>query len=269
MADQRATLDQTIFNIKSTRIVFSDEQSTNRQNPVPPQPMSEELERQMLSDGFEDLAQKPKSFNEGRHGNIAAVAQPFYVELEAKNPFDAWLVLTDVQLHLDTQSGAVQGLKAQKVDIEPRGSTKVGVYLLLIDGSLTSSEFQFSVSVTCSEESTFAVDSVSFVANGLLKCREPLQRKGARLQNTREQRLTPTYAPDHSLRVSVRQPIPKLQLDVSQLPSELLAGETRISSIVVKNCTSVPLANLRILSSHPNFILPLSSTTGELCFECV
>lgn len=110
---------------------------------------------------------------------------------------------------------------------------------------------------------TFNTQAITFTANGVLKCRQSLERKGKRLQATREQRLEPTYAKDLSLQVTVKPPVPKLQVDTAALPDNLLAGQTCISHIIVKNCTSESVADLRILSSHPHFLLPLQEESGE------
>lgn len=105
--------------------------------------------------------------------------------------------------------------------------------------------------------------AVGFTVNGLLHCQESMIRKGKRLQLTREHLLSPTYAQDTSLKVTVKDPVPKLEVDGTALPSRLLAGETILSHIIVNNITSQQIANIRVMSSHSNFLLPLENSSGE------
>lgn len=112
---------------------------------------------------------------------------------------------------------------------------------------------------------TFSVQSISFSVNGLFRCHESLQRKGRRLQATREQRLTPTYAEDLSLQVTVKQPVPKLEVDASALPDSLLAGESCVAFLTLRNCTEEVIADLKVLSSHPHVLMPLKETLGKTC----
>lgn len=76
---------------------------------------------------------------------------------------------------------------------------------------------------------------------------QSLKKQGRRLNATREQRLTPTYAPDRSLLVKVREPKPSLKVRLESSPSDLLVGEEWGGNLILQNVGSVSLRDLRVI----------------------
>ena len=98
-----------------------------------------------------------------------------------------------------------------------------------------------------------------FAFHKLLACRQPLTRRGKRLHTTKAQRLTPTYAPDTSLAVSIRPPRPNLAVSVDGLPLALGQGESRQVEIELKNTGGAAMKALRVLASDPSVITVVES----------
>lgn len=123
---------------------------------------------------------------------------------------------------------------------------------------------QIFIPVKTTSLAAFSFISVSFRFNDLLPCTETLVGRPKRLNNTREQLTTATYADDTSLLVTVRSAIPLLSIDVDDLPSTLHAGETLCSSITVTNNGQVTLRDLRSLCSHPSYAIFHNNPSGSL-----
>lgn len=115
--------------------------------------------------------------------------------------------------------------------------------------------FQIFIPVKATSLANFSFTSVSFRFNDLLPCAETLVGRPKRLNNTREQLMTATFAPDTTLLVTVRSAIPLLSIDVNDLPATLHAGETLSSSITVTNNGQVPLRDVMSLCSHPSYAM--------------
>lgn len=118
-----------------------------------------------------------------------------------------------------------------------------------------SSLLQIYVPIKATRLTTFKFTSVTFRFNDLLPCTESLIKKPKRLNATRDQLVTPTYAEDTSLSVIIRSPIPILSISLDELPDNLYAGEARMTSITLTNTGQVALIDLKAICSHPSFIL--------------
>lgn len=114
---------------------------------------------------------------------------------------------------------------------------------------------QIYVPIKATSLTSFKFTSVSFRFNDLLPCTESLVKKPKRLNATRNQLVTATYAEDTSLSVIIRSPIPILSISLDELPDNLYAGEARMTSITLTNTGQVALINLKAICSHPSFII--------------
>lgn len=101
---------------------------------------------------------------------------------------------------------------------------------------------------------TIEFTHVVFSFHKLLSCRQPLARRGKRLHATKAQRLTPTYAPDTSLAVSIRPARPNLAVEVDGLPLALGQGESRRVDIELRNTGGAAMKGLRVLVSDPSVL---------------
>lgn len=111
---------------------------------------------------------------------------------------------------------------------------------------------QVSFSIQSSKLSSLQVTGLSFLLSGIVPFSQSLKKRGRRLNATREQRLTPTYAPDQSLLVKVRAPKPSLKIQLKEGPLELFTGEERKATLILQNVGSVSLQDLRVLVEDPS-----------------
>ena len=109
---------------------------------------------------------------------------------------------------------------------------------------------------------TIEFTHVVFDFHKLLSCRQALTRRGKRLHATKAQRLTPTYAPDTSLAVSIRPPRPNLAVEVDGLPLALGQGESRRADVELRNTGGAAMKGLRVLVSDPS-VLAVSDEEKE------
>ena len=98
---------------------------------------------------------------------------------------------------------------------------------------------------------------VSFRLAGAVPLRQVLDKRGARLNATREQRISSTamYAEDQSLVVEIREARPELALELLEPPTRLGLGEEASTTLRLTNVGRVPIADLRVLADKPDVLL--------------
>jgi hypothetical protein len=180
---------------------------------------------------------------------LSRLLAPVEVVILAQNPLNAEIVLQNIEVHIKSKTGemTIIAKAAQIARLAPSQSARI------------------ALSFTAEKEGTYTVTEVSYRFNSSLLCRESLRKTGARLHATRAEMLTPTYGDDASLTLTVSPPGPALAVDTSSLPSQLLAGEVVQSSLRFSNTGTRALRSLRVLCSHPHFLLmvPTSSENGR------
>ncbi|KAF7724948.1 Trafficking protein particle complex 8 [Apophysomyces ossiformis] len=111
-----------------------------------------------------------------------------------------------------------------------------------------------SMAVVPRREGGILVRGLHYTLNGLVHTFRPFHKKGRRLNNTKEQRMTPTYAADLTLDILVTSPMPLLDLAFHNLPESILSGEVVQAVLEINNKGNKGLTALRLKSSHPSFI---------------
>lgn len=192
------------------------------------------------------------------------LTETFHLELLARNPLHATLLLADLEIRFSgLEDSPVDGVSIPKQEIELQPLSEQSVSLTSECSTHQLIAAQIRIPITCSANASFRITSVSYILNGTLKCTESLQRQGKRLSETKEHRLEPTYAQDKSLDVLVRDPIPRLDIDLTSLPTDLHAGETVTCDIAISNTSAVNVPDLHLITSHPNFVPVVGDSSGE------
>ncbi|KAI5480856.1 (transport protein particle) complex protein Trs85 [Pseudohyphozyma bogoriensis] len=167
----------------------------------------------------------------------SAVVEIFYLELTAVNPLDAPLAIGGLEIETDAAEGVVEVEPPQEIELGPRETTKI------------------YVPVRATSLVTFGFTSVSFRFNDLLPCTETLISRSKPLSGPVGPDKTNSSEAQPSLKITIRSPVPILEVSLDQLPSELYAGEVKLVNITVVNAGEVDLVDLRSLCSHPSFAL--------------
>jgi hypothetical protein len=202
---------------------------------------------------------------------VNGMLDKFYLELRIKSRLNAAFTISDlmVDAHLFGGTRMSPTLLVQDphepVQLGPYDSATV--HLLSYKLSSMLKVRQIRLALTSQIKATFRITSVSYLLNGVLKCTETLARRGKRLHATKEQLINPTYAQDTSLDVAVREPVPTLNADLSDLPTTLFEGESVLCHIRLSNPGSVPLSDLVVISDHPSMVTPLEQHPSTSLYD--
>ncbi|XP_066533154.1 trafficking protein particle complex subunit 8 isoform X2 [Hoplias malabaricus] len=104
--------------------------------------------------------------------------------------------------------------------------------------------------------------------------RQDLEIQGPRLNMTKEEKTSVRHGPDRRLNPIITHPMPLLEVFFINFPTGLLCGEIRKAWVEFINVSAVPLAGLRVASTHPEFftfgsatsdLTPITPTAAEHC----
>ena len=108
--------------------------------------------------------------------------------------------------------------------------------------------------IKATQAGRFRIRGLSYKFEGRLECQESLVKHGRRLQDTKEHRLTPTYAYDSSLDLITKDSVPRLSVNLETPTSELFAGECIKARLMLKNSGTTDLTAIHFLANLPSFI---------------
>ncbi|CED84527.1 Protein with predicted involvement in meiosis (GSG1) [Phaffia rhodozyma] len=204
------------------------------------------LESAFLENGFnerensKEKRHKPSSLLGTDEDSSVPIGDHFFVELAARNPLDAQLILGDI-----TIEAAITGAKDAK-------SSPEGLEIEVVsEVVLEPREIRMiPIKVTSSVIQKVSFTHASFRFHNLLPCRQSLLRKGKRLNVTRAQRLTPTYSPDVSLTIDITPARPILNINLEELPLVIGEGESVLCMVDITNKGSAELTDLRMMANE-------------------
>lgn len=189
---------------------------------------------------------KPRGKETLEKSGKAVIGDSFWVEVVLYNPLDADVTLANLTLIVEAQGHDCDWL-SRNVQVER-----------IDEITLHAKENRpVSLAVRVSEASTLVITDFGYEFLGLLTAKESLARRGRRLQDTLQQRLTPTYAPDIFIKAAIEDD--NLELDVSFAtvePLVFLEGEYRWVEMRLSNIGSRAIGEVWLLAGPEDQISP-------------
>ncbi|KAJ1649862.1 hypothetical protein IWQ61_009178 [Dispira simplex] len=100
----------------------------------------------------------------------------------------------------------------------------------------------------------YRVAAVRYLLMGILPCVKRFQRRGPRLNATKDQRLHRKYGPDRSLHFKASLSLPYADVTiVNNFPHSIQSGECQAIPVVVTNRGHTPIDMVSVWCSHPSF----------------
>ncbi|KAI6031618.1 ER-golgi trafficking TRAPP I complex 85 kDa subunit-domain-containing protein [Pisolithus microcarpus] len=194
---------------------------------------------------------KPRGKEALEKSGKAVVGDSFWVEVVLYNPLDAEVTLANVTLIVEAQGHDCDWL-SRNVQVE--SIDEIALH--------AKENHPISLALRVSEASTIVITDLRYEFLGLLPTKESLARRGRRLQDTLQQRLTPTYAPDIFIKAEIVDD--NLELDVSFATTEplvLLEGEYRWVDMRLSNIGSRAISEVWLLAGPEDQIGPYCPST--------
>lgn len=231
---------------------------------------------------------------------FAVVDEPIFVEVVFRNPLKVPLALSDLSLlwkfTTNNLSGPQGGTLGETITNEKEAAsdndaalnniistevipeftvgpeeTKVARLKLLPHktGELRVLGVVYNLGTRDDDSSTSEGSQLMFVRG-----RQDLEIQGPRLNMTKEEKTSVRHGPDRRLDPIITPPMPLLEVFFINFPSSLLCGEIRKAWVEFVNVSAVPLAGLRVASTHPEFftfgsaasdLTPVTPTAAEHC----
>ncbi|KAI8068329.1 ER-golgi trafficking TRAPP I complex 85 kDa subunit-domain-containing protein [Gongronella butleri] len=252
------------FEDQGVRVNLSNEQpNTDRQDEW------NAMERQLLdtsiANGYLRSSKKALALQQQDDDRlICAVGEPCTVHFECHNPLQVAVTLS--KLVLGCQYGASVKLNATKSafleDTMVPGTPND-------DGMLDLGDFQVqllsqvhldplerrtvSLKLIPQKEGSISVRGVHYTVNDQVHTFHAFEKQGKRLNDTLAQRVTPTWAEDHTLDILVTLPMPLLDLQFHNVPDTMLSGQVVQAVMEINNKGNRGLTSLCLKTSHPNF----------------
>jgi hypothetical protein len=111
-----------------------------------------------------------------------------------------------------------------------------------------------SLPIKIDKPGTVTIQSVQFDFHRFFPCEQSLARKGRRLHSTKQQRVTPTYANDTSLRVEIGDARPMISAKVVGLPDTMFVGERVRGTLEIRNEGSIAFGDIQLFVNEQGCI---------------
>ncbi|WVO13310.1 hypothetical protein L204_100923 [Cryptococcus depauperatus] len=248
-----------VFDNTKTRITTP---SYNSSCAVPIESKWRELEKQALI-SWDRKKRKPTSLLPNEEKIEIGADEQFTVELVATNPLNASLIISNLSLAF-SPSDCTSILSPNSITLDPYETRTISILVTITLPSTTSS---------------IKLVGVSYKFHDFFPCNQTLERKGKRLHTTKNQRVTPTYAQDTSLTLTILPERPRITVELLSLPQEIYTGEQVECILKIKNIGRKSIGALDmiwneeviirkkdtkhndIVAQAPNYIAPNKLTT--------
>ncbi|XP_048107652.1 trafficking protein particle complex subunit 8 isoform X1 [Alosa alosa] len=214
---------------------------------------------------------------------LAVVNEPIIVEVSFRNPLRVPLSLSDLSLLWkftpedfsrlpDNTHASSQSITNEKEVLNPQTTPKDDIITteVIAEFNMSPEETKLArlklLPHQTGELRILGVvynlgtgDSGNSSAEGLpvgglsVRGRQDLEIQGPRLNQTKEEKTSVKHGSDHRLDPIITPPMPLLEVFFLHFPTALLCGELRKAWVEFVNVSGVPLAGLRVASTHPHF----------------
>lgn len=193
------------------------------------------LGERILEDGTKVKRKPPKSLSSNQAKEVG-VNQTFYLDLTLRNPLSIDLVVDSISPVLISNS-------------EPFDAFNTDPPQAVILGPFEVRPIRIPIRVL-TPANLLRVSGLTFRLAQSILLTQPLSKRGARLNKTKDQRTSISYAPDLTLAVSVHAARPTLSAKILDAPREMYLGEERRLKVVVRNGGKGRVEDIRSLSNQ-------------------
>lgn len=207
---------------------------------------------QRLEDSWKDFCKSENLPARLHQGENAAVGEPFWIEVELRNPLNTEITLSNFTLRVK--------------DAATENESPEGVTIEVIDEiTLHSKETRsMSITITSTKPLGLTITHASFNFLSILPCSESLSRRGPRLHTTPAQRQKPTYGPDIQTKVTVEKADRLLLANfVEEGQLDFIQGERKQLRLWFSNVGSKPIDELWLLTSNEDHVWVGSENVDE------
>ncbi|KAI9315655.1 ER-golgi trafficking TRAPP I complex 85 kDa subunit-domain-containing protein [Dichotomocladium elegans] len=255
---------------KNIRVTLSNAQS-NTDSQEEWMTMERELVEESIAQGYFSGKKKTLALQQyDQNRVVCAVGEPAIVHIELRNPLQVPIDLNDIVLGCEHR----ESMKPYKEARDP----KTEAYETMIEGTLvegTNDMFKFedfelqkianitleplekrqiNLAIVPRREGSILVKGLHFTLNGQVHTFRPTIKRGKRLNDTLDHRLSVVYGEDHTLDLLVASPMPLLDLAFHNVPESILSGQVVQTVMEINNKGNKGLTGLRLKTSHPTFI---------------
>ncbi|KAI7886863.1 ER-golgi trafficking TRAPP I complex 85 kDa subunit-domain-containing protein [Mucor mucedo] len=251
------------------QVTLSNAQS-NTTHPEEWATMEIELLEECIKHGYISSSKKALAVQQqDDHRVVCAVGEPALVHIELYNPLQVPITLSDIILGCqyrksttetpdnDEPVDAYQVMPVCKPKQDTPDMFDFDEFELQKIDQVTLEPLEkrmINLAIVPRHKGSVQVNGLHYTLNDLVHTFRPFHKKGKRLNKTKQDMMSVTYAPDRSLDILVTSPMPLLDLAFHHVPETILSGEVVQTVLEINNKGNKGLTALRLKSSHPSFI---------------
>ncbi|KAI8580324.1 hypothetical protein K450DRAFT_237985 [Umbelopsis ramanniana AG] len=254
-----------VFDDRSVRVGLSNEQESSENEDV-----WLSMEKDMLDEDISAgvITGRRKALALRQHDDarlVCAVGEPATVHIHLFNPLQISISFSDIMLGCMSTDAEVSSAEDESSfshdmifgahDKETDMYAFESFELQKIDELVLEplERRTITLGVIPRKEGSIRIVGLHYTLNNLVHTFHKFEKKGRRLNDTKEHQMGTFYGPDKSLDIHVTSPMPLLDVAFHKCPELLLSGEVCQIMLEISNKGNVGLTALRVMTSHPCF----------------
>ena len=184
------------------------------------------------------------------------VGEWVFVEIDVENPMHVQLGLSQLQLKCTLDQNGADAASAETAanQVEAIAKFEVDTQEVLLPPGRRS---LVRLGVRALDEGQLTIDGVTWTLNGVAHGSHRLELHGRRLNRTKAERTSKSYAFDQSLKMRAVAAMPLLQARIDGLPQTMLLGEFVRTTLVLSNVGRSSVCEAKLRLSQPAFCVLL------------